>query len=1377
MNQKDLIQNLNTYWKKNNIFQKSINQRSNSFDAAMYDGPPFASGTPHFGHGLVSTMKDTIGRYKTMQWFRVVRDRWWDCHGLPVEKAVEKALWIDGKKDIENKVGIEKFTDECRKYVSNVSGERESFVDNIGRRADMKNAYMTMNLDFMESVINIFESLYNKNLVYKWFKVQRYCPSCATSLANNEVNEWYEDRQDPAITIKFAIKQNQYNEEFSCTNDGCIQVVVAIVRNDNKYLVLNHQKDNTRRSAGGKVHNNESLEDALAREVKEELGVNIKKSKIIWSTKTQSYWAKRHINLNFFEVELDGEPKVVEDEKHTALRWIEKIPFENELGFGIKIDDIIIEMVDEIKRDFRQIWTLDVIEKNWLKFEETNNAPVNFLAWTTTPWTLPSNSFLAVGAKIKYIHIWDISAKEYFIIAKSLINKYYKNKEDYVVIAEYNWKDLEWLRYEPIFPYINQSKIAQEYKNKYFHVITADYVSTEDGTGIVHIAPSLWVDDFEAVANKVFDRTLAKDWLFLPINDYGEFTDEVSDWTGIRVYDANKDVIKVLKEQGKLVFQQTYTHSYPHCWRCKTPLINKAMDSWFIKEPELKPTTLDNAKKIWFVPETVKKRFIDTLDSAPDWNLSRNRYRGSPIPIWQNDNNGEDRIVVGTLDDLYKNTLTWSKNITKHIFIRHAESTGNRDDIKDSLGILRLSEKGKDQTKNITEILKKEIVWEDFVVIMSPLYRAFDTIKTFLLGQFWQDKTETIEKKYNEIKTQYEELYNNKTLLDYTLSDKEQLFKIGENIFVDMRLHELYHGSIDGQEYHEHITLWVPTNQPLNPGDESVDHMMERWKKYIEDISERFKNKLIISVSHGDPIVALQWAFRSFDYLQQKQNYYPENGKIITHYWDNKKWGEVDLHRPHVDNYWFELNGNTYHRIPEVMDCWFESGAMPFGQVGYVKRKDGTTSSKKPLIYPADFIIEWLDQTRGWFRVMHVIGNAIMGKNSFNNVVINGLILAEDGKKMSKSLNNYPEPTYLFNRYGPDAYRLYVMSSPAVKAESMRFSEKWVDQVYKDFTAGINNAYKFFETYARVDNFKAEDTKIFFVRHAKATWYNLDDDLTQEGIASLEKKEKIMEILKMDLDKIYSSPTLRTKKTAEKIVEIYKIYANKDIELIVDQRLWDEWKSIELYQEVIKSDINKNIAFISHEIHLPGLWEYIYGKKINRRITNLEIVPLLTYQITNDLDRWIWSSLHELTKEVSDEMDKHLLDSATRIMMWFVDKLTNWFIRRSRRRFWSGGMWEDKLSAYNTLYHILNEYMKVTASFAPFISEDIYLKLKNFSTENKELDSIHLYHYPLVNDLYVDKNLVEEIALVRKIISMGLFIRSKNNIKVKQPLQKLSIKI
>ncbi len=336
MNQKELIQNLNAYWKEHKIFQKSLDQRSEKFQSVTYDGPPFANGNPHFGHGLTSSMKDTILRYKTMKGYKVNRDRGRDCHGLPVEKTVEQELGIDGKKDIENKIGIEKFVEACRASVSNTSDEWVKFIDRIGRRADMDNAYYTMDLSFMESVIRVFQNMYNQNLVYKGFKVQRYCPSCATSLSNSEVNEGYKDRQDPAITIKFPLLRDKINnqrnfdfDKYEMTADGFVEIVDCFIKRDGKIFMNYSVKAQKYVCPGGKVDKGDTMETTIKKEIKEELGVEVTKITPLGSIK--QILRGGVFNLNMFEIEIEGEPQLMEPEKLPQMVRAEIIESDNSL--------------------------------------------------------------------------------------------------------------------------------------------------------------------------------------------------------------------------------------------------------------------------------------------------------------------------------------------------------------------------------------------------------------------------------------------------------------------------------------------------------------------------------------------------------------------------------------------------------------------------------------------------------------------------------------------------------------------------------------------------------------------------------------------------------------------------------------------------------------------------------------------------------------------------------------------------------------------------------------------------------------------------------------------------------------------------------------
>ena len=1378
MDQKELMQQVKDYWKQHDVFQQSLVQRSDTFQIATYDGPPFASGTPHFWHGLVGAMKDTFLRYKTMKWYNVNRDRWWDCHGLPVEKAVEKALWLDGKKDIEEKLWVEKFTEACRAYVGKTDQERRIFVDSIGRRADMDHAYYTMNLDFMESIIRVFQNMYNQNLVYKWFKVQRCCPSCATSLSNSEVNEWYKDRQDAAITIKFKVSAWMFDiTSYENTADNFTHVVDCAIKQGNKFLMQYHKRWQCYVFPGGKIDKWSDITSTVQREIKEECDLNVVGSKELGSFKKIIKW--RPHCMHMVEVEVTGDAKNMEPEKHLQMVRAEIIPSDNSLWFAVKIEETIIDDDFEIMNQFYDLY---VYHHQIAQQISDEKADVNILAWTTTPWTLPSNMFLAVGKHIHYYMVFDKSAKEYFIIAESLVKQYYKNPDEYILINIMQWEDLVWITYEPLFPFINQSKIDQKYKDQFFKVIAADFVSTEDGTGIVHIAPGFGIDDFDAVA-QFLPRDDSKNWLFMPVNEYGEFTDEVADWKWQSVFDVNKEVITRLKNEKKLIWQKSYSHSYPHCRRCETPLISRALTSRFIKEPELTSITVPNAEKIWFVPESVKNRFIDTLKSAPDWNLSRNRYRGSPLPIWENQDNLEEKIVIWKLDELYQRSKTWSKNLTKHILIRHGRTISNEEGLHDCAGASDLSELGQQEAEYVKIYLEKNIHQDDDVVfVLSPLKRCLQTALPYLKNYYPAKELADIEKNIATIRQQFDELYQSGKFLSYIKDTKtEKSFAVGKNIIIDFRIAELYIPEYQGVHFDYKTLEQTPWETKLSPTWESLAHLSNRVNAYLTDYNQRFATSTIVTFSHGEPLVLIKKLFRDFDYGTRRQENYPVNKTfekyqtraITSMYRDNDRKTEVDLHKPYVDTYRFTKDGHTYKRIPEVMDCWFESGSMPFGQAHYL------WEDTSKFVYPADFIIEWLDQTRGRFRTLHVCWNAVMKWNSFNNVVINGLILAEDGRKMSKSLRNYPDPEELFARYGTDAYRLYMLSSPAVRAEPMRFSEKWVEQVYKDFTAAMINSYKFFETYAKVDNFVYTDPTVYFLRHGHAEWQQAEAKLLPETLEAMKDPKYIEMVLRTNPDVIYASPFVRTKKTAEIIQQLFRTHRQKDIPIIMEEWLASDCgKEIESYTKIVAKESGKNVLIVSHDPVFQILRSHMYDTRNITSINKMQCVEMPTHVISNELDKWILAAIHEVWLELEKQMDGYALDGGAKIVLSFVDKLNNWFIRRSRRRFRASGMDSDKASAYTTLFTVLDRYMKLCAPFAPFIAEYMYLELQNFKTIKSEtVISVHLEHLPLSSEQYVNRELLNEIAQVRRIISLGLFIRSKNKIAVKQPLSKMEIKM
>ena len=647
------------FWEENKIFEKTLEKTKKSKNFVFYDGPPFATGTPHYGHLLQSAIKDAIPRYKTMQGFFVERQWGWDCHGLPIENIVEKELGTKTKKDVLN-LGVKKFNDLCRERIFTFIHEWELIIPRFGRWADMANPYKTMDFEYMQAEWKIFKNLYDKKLIYEGYKSMHICPRCETTLSQGEVAEGYKNIKDLSVTAKFKIKN---------------------------------------------------------------------------------------------------------PEKH--------------------------------------------------------NLPENtyFLAWTTTPWTLPGNSVLAIGEKIKYVLV--SSENEKYILAEERLSEIFENK-NYRLEQNLKGKDLISIEYEPLFD--NYAK-DENLKNKEngWKVYSADFVNTEDGTGIVHIAPAFGADDMELGKknNLPFIQHVKMD---------GTFEEKMGEITGLdlklraknnseEIREADLTIVKILKEK-KLVFEhKKYEHSYPHCWRCDTALLNYATSSWFVAVEKIKPLLLKTAKKINWSPSHIKQgRFGQWLEGARDWSISRQRFWANTIPVWR------------------------------------------------------------------CEKCKKEFVF----------------------------------------------------------------------------------GSA----------------------------------KELEKLS----------------------------------------GKKVS-----------DLHKDVVDEIFFDCKcGGKVKRIPDVLDTWFDSGSVPI-------------ATNRPI--PADFIGEAQDQTRAWFYYQHVLTGALFKKQAFKNCIVTGIVLAEDGKKMSKKLKNYPDPVEMINKYGADAIRFYMLNSPVVQADNFSFSEKGVDEIAKKNISRLYNVLSFYQLY------------------------------------------------------------------------------------------------------------------------------------------------------------------------------------------------------------------------------------------------------------------------------------------------------------------------
>ncbi len=667
----------------------------------------------------------------------------------------------------------------------------------------------------------------------------------------------------------------------------------------------------------------------------------------------------------------------------------------------------------------------------YVKFELEDEPGTYLLAWTTTPWTLPGNTAIAVNKDIEYVKVSIEDGK--FILAKETLSQVLKDKE-YSVISEFKGDELVGKKYKPVFPYYLNNEVAKN--ENIWKVWHADFVTTEKGTGMAHEAPAFGEDDMNlAKANNI-------PWI-IHVDEEGKFKGEVTDFAGMKVkprgeekdahQKADIEVIKWLAHQNPtpLFAKEKIVHSYPHCMRCDTPIIYYALPSWFINIQKVKSDILKNAESMTWVPSHLKEgRFKHIAENAPDWNISRNRYWATPLPIWKCESCHKVDFV-SSLDDL-KNKSKKSGN--KYFLMRHGQTDNN---VKNVVSTYKnsgshLTEHGIEKTKKSAESLKAEGI---NLIITSPFNRTKET----------------------------------------TAIVSEVLGLSNDQIVEDERLGEMQVPSYEGRtwdEYHSENKKTVDSFGKAKAGDESYKDIQKRVMEFIFGVEAKYENKNILIVTHGCPAWLLASGARMLDaektlnMINEKDGFrYLSNSETQTlpfFAFPHNSDYELDLHRPYIDKLKLSCDcSGDMERIPEVLDCWFESGSMPFAQDHFPFENPEWQKNN----FPAGFVAEYIAQTRTWFYYSHVVSSVLFDHAPYEHVVTTGTLRAEDGQKMSKSKKNYPDPWVFIDKYGVDALRIYLMSSPLMKGEDSNFSEKLVQEIASKFVGRLSNVVSFYELY------------------------------------------------------------------------------------------------------------------------------------------------------------------------------------------------------------------------------------------------------------------------------------------------------------------------
>jgi len=810
------------------------------------------------------------------------------------------------------------------------------------------------------------------------------------------------------------------------------------------------------------------------------------------------------------------------------------------------------------------------------------------------------------------------------------------------------------------------------------------------------------------------------------------------------------------------------------CPRSGVPLIYKAQKSWFIDIASNKEKLLRENEKIYWFPEHLKHgRFAKGIESAPDWCISRTRFWGAPMPVWCSQH-GDETVVIASRDELMEHTRAEGP-ITKIILVRHGRTDYNEAGRHDHEGKAQLTSDGERQSAEISARFAEVSI---DAIYSSPLKRCLDTIAPLASVKDLDVQTDD-------------------RLREVTMNVQDQTFDCSR-------------------------LKWES-----NPfGGETPREVSERVGAFLREIVAKHRGGTVVVCSHGDPLVIMRQIIRGFDYDTEKPQYQQSNNPkkhlniAEIEYIFSDDLSPFDLHRPYIDRIRIPSTkhpGEYLERIPEVLDVWLDSASMPYAQVHYPFENRAAMEAS----FPADFIAEYVGQVRAWFYVMHVIGVLLFDSPSFKNVISTGVIYGNDGRKMSKSFKNYPDPKETIEKYGADAIRLYSLSSPLLSGGDINFSEEGIIESMKRVILPFWNTYSFFSTYANIDSFEPKKGQVWFLRHG-LTDLNQAERVMGDGddgdINDTGREQATAAGIKIareldGIDVIVSSSMLRTRSTAEIVAREIGYTGEIVIDPELREQSYGEWQGKDFndlraesmkrygteknwtriyrdnnaepyaafeeriacaYERIVARYPGKNVLIVAHGGTLRALRKRLYNLGVEEGVygqfgtANCELVPLPPHVIENELDKWIITKTQRLVSTVSERMDSYDIPSAARAITDYMDELTNWYIRRSRRRFWKSENDGDKFAAYETLYGVLRDLSLILAPFAPFVAESVYRGLTG-------RESVHLDYLPLYNAsrLFLDTEALMDTA--KNVVNLGLSLRAAKKIRVRQPLQSVTI--